>query len=172
MRLPQHASVEAPWVDLSRIADAADLDHAAERIDLFRFEPPNEIARFTAFAWCAAPDGGYRLNLADGERIDLRADNLGHWRASLENARDGTMLMPEPTANVHEAINMIDGLVRRHRSSCVRLLTIDAGWRASEPTEKQISFLRRRGIPTPSGLTRGQASWMITMLDRTMPRRS
>ena len=39
-------------------------------------------------------------------------------------------------------------------------------------TEKQITALRRRGIPVPGGLTRGQASWMITMLDRTRPRRS
>jgi hypothetical protein len=159
-------------VDLGRIAAAADLDQIAERIDLFRFEPPAEIAPFTAFAWCAAPDGGYRLNLVDGEWIGLRADDLGQWRASLHNARDGTMRMPEPTANVHEAIHAIDELVRRHRSSCVRLLTIDAGWRAIEPTEKQISFLRRRSIPVPSGLTRGQASWMISMLDRTRPRRS
>lgn len=168
----ERVSVEAPWVDLGLIADAADLDHAAERIDLFRFEPPAEIAPFTTFAWCAAPDGGYRLNLADGERIDLRADNLGQWRASMENARDSTMLMPRPTANVHEAISMIDELVRRQRSGCVRLLTIDAGWRASEPTENQINLLRRRGVRMPSGLTRGQASWMITMLDRMRPRGS
>jgi hypothetical protein len=70
-------------MDLGRIADAADLDHAAEWIDLFRFEPRAEIAPFTTFAWCAAPDNGYRLKLVDGERIDLRADNLGPWRASL-----------------------------------------------------------------------------------------
>jgi ATP-dependent helicase IRC3 len=167
----ERLSVEAPWVDLGRIADAADLDHVAERIDLFRFEPPAEISPFTGFAWCAAPDGGYRLNLADGEWVGLRTDNLGLWRASLHNGRDGTMLMPEPTANVHEAINAIDELVRRHRSSCVRLLTVDAGWRASEPTDKQITVLRRRGISVPSGLTRGQASWMISMLDRARPRR-
>jgi len=59
--------------------------------------------------------------------------------------------------DVHGAVHAIDELVRRHRPSCVRFLTIDAGWRANEPTEKQIDVLRRRGIPTPSGLTRGQA---------------
>jgi hypothetical protein len=112
------------------------------------------------------------LNPTDGERIGLRADNFGQWQATIENVRGGTMRMPEPTANMHEAINAIDELVRRHRSSFVRLLTIDPGWRASEPTEKQLTALRRRGIPVPGGLTRGQASWMITMLDLTMPRRS
>lgn len=167
----QRVSVEAPWVDLGRIDDAADLEHVTERIDLFRFEPPAEIAPFTEFAWCTAPDGGYRLNLADGEWIGLREDNLGRWCASLENARDDRMPMPEPTMNVHQAVGAIDDLVRRHRSKCVPLLTIDAGWRANRPTEKQIDVLRRRGIPTPSGLTRGQASWMITMRDRPRPRR-
>jgi superfamily II DNA or RNA helicase len=168
----ERVSLEAPWVDLGRIEEAADLEHAAERIDLFRFEPPAKIAPFTEFAWCAAPDGGYRLNLADGEWIGLRADNLGRWRASLENARDGTMPIPAPSMAVHDAVRAIDELVRRHRSTCVPLLTIDARWRANPPTEKQIGVLRRRGVPAPRGLTRGQASWMITMSGRPRPRRS
>jgi hypothetical protein len=167
----ERVSLEAPWVDLDRIAEAAELEHVAERIDLFRFEPPAEIGPFTHLAWCAAPDGGYRLNLADGEWIGLREDNLGRWSAFLQNARD-RMPMPEPRSSVQEAVMAIDHLVRRYRSHCIPFLTIDAGWRANKPTEKQISVLQRRGIPTPSGLTRGQASWMITMLGRPRPRRS
>jgi len=167
----ERVSIEAPWVDLGRISDAGDLEHITERIDLFRFEPPAEIAPFTHLAWCAAPDGGYRLNLAEGEWIGLRQDNLGRWSASLENARD-RVPMPEPRRSVQEAVLAIDNLVRRYRSNCIPFLTIDAGWRANKPTEKQISVLQRRGIPTPSALTRGQASWMITMLGRPRPRRS
>ncbi len=168
----ERVSTEAPWVDVNLIGQAAELEHVAERIDLFRFEPPGEIAPFTTFAWCAAPDGGYRLNLADGEWIGLREDNLGRWCSSLENARDGATRMPEPKTTVHEAVHAIDTVVRRHRSDCVRFLTIDAGWRANEPTANQIDVLRRRGIPTPTGLTRGQASWMIAMLSRSKARRS
>jgi type I site-specific restriction endonuclease len=44
-------SAEAPWVDVSRIENADDLPLVAERVDLFRFEPPPEIAEFTEFAW-------------------------------------------------------------------------------------------------------------------------
>lgn len=118
-------------------------------IDIVDNSARHKLAGLNAlFAWCAAPDGGYRLNLADGEWIGLREDNLGRWCASLHNARDAAM------------------------SSSVRFLTIDAGWRAHAPTEKQIGVLRRRGIPVPSGLTRGQASWMITLSDRARPRRS
>lgn len=168
----ERVSAETPWVDFGRIEQAAELEHVAERVDLFRFEPPTTIAPFTDFAWCAAPDGGYRLNLADGEWIGLREDNLGRWCASLENARDGATHMPEPMTSAHEAVHAIDQLVRRHRPTCVRFLTIDAGWRANVPTEKQIGILRRRGVPTPNGLTRGQASWMIAMLSRQTSRRS
>ncbi len=157
-------TVELPWVDVSRVQAAAELQHVAERVDLFRFEPPAEIAPFTDFAWCSAPGGGYRLNLTDGEWIDLREDTLGRWCAAVANPRDGAPPEPKPTTDLQHAVLAVDALVRRHRASCVPLLTVDAGWRRQEPTEKQLGVLRRRGVPLPKGLSRGQASWMIAML--------
>jgi hypothetical protein len=74
------------------------------------------------------------------------------------------MPVPKPTEDVQAAIVGVDALVRKHRPSCVPFLTIDAGWRKQEPTDKQLDFLRRRGVPLPKALTRGQASWMIAML--------
>jgi superfamily II DNA or RNA helicase len=156
-------SRETPWVDVSRIGNARHLEHVDERVELFRFEPPVEIAPFTEFAWCGSPDGGYRLNLADGECIDLREDNLGRWCGVVTNARQGTPPMPDPMTDRFAAIGMIDDLVRRHRRDCLPFLAVDAEWRAQLPTEKQMGILRRRGIPPPKGLTRGQASWMIAM---------
>lgn len=154
---------ETPWVDVAGILEAGELTHIAERVDLFRFEPPAEIGDFTEFAWCAAPEDGYRLNLADGERIDVRKDNLGRWCAVFANPRDNAFPMPAPTTDVRSAVLAVDDLVRKHRSSCVSFLTLEAGWRAHEPTDKQLDVLRRRGVPTPKGITRGQASWMIAM---------
>jgi hypothetical protein len=133
-------------------------------VDLFRFEPPSEIAEFTEFAWCATPDGGYRLNLADGEWIDLRVDNLGRWCATVANSRDAALAVPKPTPDIALAVRGIDALVRKHRSTSVSFLTVDAAWRREKPTDKQLDVLRRRGVPVPKELTRGQASWMITML--------
>ncbi|HEY3236081.1 MAG TPA: hypothetical protein VGJ84_15295 [Polyangiaceae bacterium] len=166
----ERVSREAPWVDIGRIEEAGELAHITERIDLFKFEPPAEIALFTNFAWCAAPDGGYRLNLADGEWVGLHPDNLGRWIVVLENPRGDSMRMPAPTRDLFKSVRAVDELVRRHRSNCVAFLTIDAGWRANQPTDKQLGLLRRHGVPTPSGLTRGQASWMIAMLNRLRTR--
>jgi ATP-dependent helicase IRC3 len=164
----ERVGVDSPWVDIGRIERADELPLAAERVDLFRFEPPAEIAPLTSFAWCASPDGGYRLNLADGEWIDLREDNLGRWGATIANPLD-PVTMPPLTADVHLAVQAVDALVRRHRPKCVRFLTIDAGWRGQQPTEKQLDVLRQRGVPVPEGLTRGQASWMIAMLSGRKP---
>jgi hypothetical protein len=160
----ERVSRNTPWVDLAGITDAGELAHVAERVDLFRFEPPPEIGEFTAFAWCAAPDGGYRLNLAEGEWVDLREDQLGRWRAVLANPHNGAPPMPHPTTDLQVAVRFVDDLVRKHRPDCVPFLTVDAAWRKQEPTEKQLDLLRRRGVPLPKGLTRGQASWMIAML--------
>jgi superfamily II DNA or RNA helicase len=162
-------SRETPWVDVERIAGAAELEHVAERVELFRFEPPEEISGFTEFAWCGAPDGGYRLNLADGEWVDLREDNLGRWCATLVNPRNGAAPMPGPTADISRAVRAVDDLVRRHRPDCVQFLAVDARWRAHQPTEKQLDLLRRRGVTVPTGLSRGQASWMIAMLSGRRP---
>ncbi|MGA3122844.1 MAG: DEAD/DEAH box helicase [Polyangiaceae bacterium] len=154
-----------PWVDLGRVERAEELDHVAERVDLFRFEPPSEIAPFTRFAWCGTPDGGYRLNLADGEWIALREDRLGRWDATLMNPRAAAR-MPPPMADLASAIGAVDALVARDRERMVPLLTLDAHWRGQKPTEKQLELLRRRRIPNPNGLTRGQASWLITQSSR------
>jgi hypothetical protein len=150
-----------PWLDLTRVDRAEDLQAVTERVDLFRFEPPDEIAPLTDFAWCGMPDGGSRLNLVDGEWIALREDNLGRWDASLVNPR-APARMPRPTADLASAIATVDAFVQRERENVVSLVAVDARWRAQKPTDKQLDVLRRRRIPTPEGLTRGQASWLIT----------
>jgi hypothetical protein len=153
-----------PWVDLDRLSSASQLPLVAERIDLFRFEPPHEISDFTDLAWCRTPDGGYRLPLVDGEWVGVREDNLGRWAVTLHvvHGGDADVVLPAPTNELRSAITGADIVVKRARPDVVRLLTLDASWRDAPVTEKQIELLKRRKIPYPSGITRGQASWMIS----------
>ncbi len=46
-----------PWVDIQKIKTPQDLALIAERIDLFRFEPPGEVQPYTRLPWCATPSG-------------------------------------------------------------------------------------------------------------------
>jgi hypothetical protein len=47
-------------VDIQKITSPRDLEFVTERIDLFRFEPPDEVQPYTGLSWCAHPGGGYR----------------------------------------------------------------------------------------------------------------
>lgn len=154
-------SREAPWIDFDRVSCAAELELVTQRVDLFRFEPPAEIAQATDFAWCGLPDGGYRLNLTNGEWVALRQDDLGRWKAILHSP--GVAPQPGPVnPSLPKAIRAVDRFVREKRPEQVSLLKIDADWRDQFPSEKQLDVLRRRNIPITAGLTRGQASWLIT----------
>ncbi len=63
-----------------------------------------------------------------------------------------------------DAIRTAQAFIQRERGAAVRLLDLSARWRRQPPSEAQRALLRRKGIPLPQGLTRGQASWMIGLL--------
>jgi hypothetical protein len=52
----------------------------------------------------------------------------------------------------------------KKRAAASRILDRSARWRNQPPSDAQRDLLRRKGIPSPAGLTRGQASWMIGQL--------
>lgn len=156
----ERLSSEAPWIDLSGLVSAEELDLVTQRVDLFRLEPPDEIAPFTEFAWCGRPDGDYRLNLTDGEWVLLREDNLGCWQATLH--QKGSRIGIASSPKLSRAIEAVDRFVVQERPKVVPVLRVTAGWRDLPPTEKQREMLRRFQVPVPPQLTRGQASWLIT----------
>lgn len=157
----ERLSREAPWIDFSRVDSAAELPLVTQRVDLFRFEPPSEIADLTDFAWCGLPDGGYRLNLTNGEWLSVRLDDLGRWQATLHLPKAAPQPGPvHPT--LPKSIRAVDRFVKEQRPDLVHVLKIDADWREQGPSQKQLDLLRRRNIPIAPDLTRGQASWLIT----------
>ncbi|HEY3352025.1 MAG TPA: DEAD/DEAH box helicase [Polyangia bacterium] len=156
----QALAARAPWVDLERLTSAGEIPLAAERLELFRFEPPEAIAGATGLAWVGDAGGGYRLGLPGGERFLVRPTLLG----------DHEVLFQRPGAPPQElarapgaaaAVQEADRLVARRHPDALKLLAQDASWRGRPATEKQLAVLRARGIPAPATLTRGQASWML-----------
>jgi superfamily II DNA or RNA helicase len=161
-RRMREISERMPWVDLGQVRTPDELEVVAERIDLFRFEAPPEISEATRLVWMPATGGGYRLFLPEREQIAVEQTLLGEWQVVLRSGLDGAVQSIGTAKDAAAAVRLADGFVRAERASAMTLLSQRAGWRELEPTEKQLGALRRFGLPTPTGLTRGQAAWMLS----------
>jgi len=150
---------ERPWIDSSRIGAPADIAFAAERIDFFNFDPPPELAGHTDHIWYAL-SGGYRLNLLDGESLTIESNLLDTWDVQLTQAMGTRLLVRADTLSRAAAI--ADTFVLTERPDAVKFVQRAASWRSELPTDKQKELLTRKGIPVPDGLTKGQASQMIS----------
>ena len=150
-----------PWVDLDAITEPDQIEVHAERIDLFRFDPPAEIADQTDLTWLSNPGGGYRLNLPDGEQIIVDSTLLGDWDVRL-TTRGNVVTQLGRGKNIDRAITVADRYVETQRTDALKLLERDARWRDLQPTDKQLTLLRNLGLPSSKELTRGQATWMIS----------
>ena len=154
-----------PWVDTQKIKTPQDLEFVAERIDLFRFEPPDEVRPYTGLSWCATPGGGYRLDLPDREHVVIQQNLLDAWEVRFHSPkRRGDAVSLGIAADLPDAIHTAEVFVEAERAAAIRILDLSARWRNQPPSDAQRGLLRRKGIPIPQGLTRGQASWMIGLL--------
>jgi len=160
----RHLGERFPWIDTRRIRTPADLQFAAERIDLFRFEPPDEVRPFTRLSWCATPAGSYRLGLPEREEIVIQQNLLDTWEVHFHSPKQRELLDLGTARELPEAIARAEAFVRQQRGAALRLLDLTARWRHQPLSEAQRGLLGRKGIPIPDGLTRGQASWMIGLL--------
>jgi ATP-dependent helicase IRC3 len=157
----ERLSRDRPWVDVSRITSPQEIPFAAERIEFFNFEPPPELAADTSYVWYATT-GGYRLNLPDGESLTIESNLLDTWDVRLSSST-GSRLLARPES-LSRAAAIADNFVAVERPDAVKFVQRDAGWRDDAPTEKQKELLARSGVPFPAGLTKGQASQMISQV--------
>lgn len=148
-----------PWVDAFRLRTPADIRSASERIEFFNFDSPPELIDATKLTWISVP-GGYRLPLPDGAWISVESNLLERWDVTHVGRTEVTLLGPQPT--LARAARLAERFVRETLPDAVTLLHRSARWREGRPTPKQATMLAHYGLPAPAGLTRGQASQMIS----------
>ncbi|MGQ0712151.1 MAG: DEAD/DEAH box helicase [Gemmatimonadaceae bacterium] len=149
-----------PWVDTARIRSPDDLKLAAERIEFFNFDPPAELVGHTGNTWYSVP-GGYRLALPKGERISIVSNLLDGW--DVEHGGPGMeRTLIHRARTLPFAVEAADGFVAIRIPDASQLVRRHAPWRRQPPTDRQREVLGRYGIRMPEGLTRGQASQMIS----------
>jgi superfamily II DNA or RNA helicase len=158
-----------PWIDTSRLHRPEDIAFAATRIDFFNFDPPPELAGLTDHVWFRATDS-YRLNLPDGEVLTIESNLLDSWDTRLSDSLHSRLLAQADTLT--RAVAIADSFVMTDRPDAVKIVKRLADWRSGSPTEKQMEVLVRNGIPTPEGLTKGQASQILSQLFASRYRRA
>jgi hypothetical protein len=104
--------------------------------------------------------------LPNREGIKIQKDLLGTWQILFYSPphNHGKPKLVGMTKDLAQAIVQAETFVKKERSDILPVITVSAPWRNLSPSENQINFLKRQGIPLPKHLTRGQASWMIGML--------
>lgn len=104
---------------------------------------------------------GYMLTLPDRSAIRVVTNTLDQWVAERsEQGKSGwarSETMP-PVGDLGLAIVAVERWVSANKPKERILLSADAPWREAGPTDKQLQFARRLGLPIPAGVTKGQLS--------------
>ncbi len=151
-----------PWISIDQALSLSDLRYRCRRIDLLDLETPVELLPYSRFAWIALGKGGYRLGLAGGKAITVAPTILGEWEAVLRQRGKETII--GRGEDIHSAIKNSEAHVSKHLTESIGLVTRNTRWRRAPASDKQLRVLRSKKIKVPEGLTKGQASHLISML--------
>jgi ATP-dependent helicase IRC3 len=151
-----------PWVPIEQATSLSDLKYRCTRINLFDLETPGDLATYAEYAWVSLGKAGFRLGLTVGQAIVVAPTILGAWEVQLCKKRGETVIGNNP--DLRSAIVHAEGYVKRNFPDLLKLVKRDTRWRRAPATEKQVRLLLNKKINAPKGLTKGQASHLISML--------
>lgn len=154
--------INRPWIPITSARSLTDLRYRCKRINLFDLETPDELLGYSRYAWIGIGKGAYRLGLSEGRAVMVTPTILGDWEVVLGGRGRETVLARR--RDIRAAIMEADAHVRENLPECVALVTRHTRWRRDPATKKQIKILRAKKLDVPKGLTKGQASHLISML--------
>jgi hypothetical protein len=157
---------EAPG-EAARVRSLQDIELVFKQIDIFRPPPPNPaILEFSRLIWAEVGPDNYYLGLSSDESIHITRDALGSYNCLLKSkARSLTK-----GADIRETFSYADKWVQEQRADSYRLLDSSQPWRADGPTDKQIKWLTKFGVPITNGMTKGEASQILDKLFKDNPK--
>jgi ATP-dependent helicase IRC3 len=151
-----------PWVPIEQATSLSDLKYRCTRINLFDLETPGDLATYAEYAWVSLGKAGFRLGLTGGQAIVVAPTILGAWEVQFCKKRGESVIGNNP--DLRSAIVHAEGYVKRNFPDLLKLVKRDTRWRRAPATEKQVRLLLNKKINAPKGLTKGQASHLISML--------
>ncbi|MBN2382712.1 DEAD/DEAH box helicase [bacterium] len=151
-----------PWVPIHRATSLSDLRVMCTRVNLFDLRTPEELHDFASFAWVELNKGAFRLSLSDSRALIVGPTIMDNWEVVLRTKGVDETITQAQTAR--SAIIRAEDFVRDRFQDQVGLVSRNTRWRSEPASAKQIKFLSEKKIDTPQGLTKGQASHLISML--------
>lgn len=144
---------QLPEIQARQRAGLADIELVSTDARLFDRKDIN---------WIALQDGSWLL---DGKRGTLVLEpSGGKWRSVLYPKEE-----TRPPLLVCDGVDLTwamgvaeEKIVRRAKAETLKVIDRTAPWRLAAPGDKQLNLLRKNGIPIKEGLTKGEASDLIT----------
>lgn len=153
----------------TRVKSFEDIEAEYKLIDIFR--PPKlseTVLQFSSFIWSEISENDFSIGVAPDVRLRIAGSELGGYNLVLNAKEIGSTLFS--SLDLREVFAYADKYVERTFPNESSLLKIDARWRGDEPTEKQVKYLRRIGVPITADLTKGEASLIISKYIEDHPR--
>lgn len=154
--------------EAARVRSLDDVRLAYDRIDLFLPPPPNPaLLEFTQLIWAELGPETYHINVNATESLRIEQGALGSYTCRLRvrghsgSGQAGEERVLGTTDTIREVFARADKWIANNRPAAMGLLDANAQWRVDGPTEKQLKFLKRKGLPITADLSKGDASRMI-----------
>jgi superfamily II DNA or RNA helicase len=144
-----------PDANFENVRDLSEIDAIAERVDLFRAEPPAEVTQFARLRWHKTGDG-FVLWLPDRQCMRIKGNLLGHFDCITRGAKFCEAV------TLSKAFEVAEQWVQKNERAALSMVSREAKWHDAPATPKQIEVLRRKyGSTLPANLTKGHASYLI-----------
>ena len=166
------------WKDLnkkspseaSRAKNLADIELAYSKIDLFRPPVPSEaVVEFSTFIWSELSESDFYLGMPFGESLHISGNALGQFEVSFCDKAGLNYL--GTAQDLRSAFSVADTWVKQNQQDQITLIDSTALWRSEPPTEKQIKWLKKYGVPITEDLSKGAASQILDKLFAESPQK-
>jgi len=158
----QWVETNRPWIQIDNATSMSDLRFRCKKIDLLDLQTPTKLSNFAQFAWVGFGNGGYRLGLAEDKAFIAAPTILDEWELIFrEQGQDKTI---QKSKSLFKTIVTAEHYINKNFKDMVGLVKRNSRWRRQPASEKQVQLLQHKKIQAPEGLTKGQASHIISML--------
>ncbi len=179
---------ENPVADLSSLQNLNDVKAAVEDAKIWDIKYPDEVERYSKFAWHKTYDGAYILRFPidkDNEPVvNSKKKKKPAWMTKVEDRESNSVKISE-TPLGWEVYGKIDGKVYRGKRDdlgqafrcgdtlileksmyALRIVKRETDWGTEpvSPSQKRLLSRLLKGKPTPPSVTKKQATTMISRL--------